>query len=73
MEIKVWKLTAPIALPEHIPRMQEMGAKFANLYPKFKGPISPAESVPLLKKVIDNMTIEDSGEFLSHLGNKEWL
>ncbi|OBT42028.1 hypothetical protein VE00_07422 [Pseudogymnoascus sp. WSF 3629] len=60
-------------LPEHIPRMQEMGAKFASIYPHFKGPITPAQSVPLMKKVIDNMTTEDSGAFLSHLGSKEWL
>ncbi|KAH8593050.1 hypothetical protein B0O99DRAFT_575764 [Bisporella sp. PMI_857] len=60
-------------LPEHIPRMQEMGAEFSSLYPNFNGPISPAESVLLMKKVIDNMTIEDSGAFLSHRGSKEWL
>ncbi|KFY40208.1 hypothetical protein V494_03613 [Pseudogymnoascus sp. VKM F-4513 (FW-928)] len=60
-------------LPEHIPRMQEMGAEFARFYPSFKGPISPAESVPLMKNVIDNMTVEDSGAFLSHLGSKQWL
>jgi NAD(P)-dependent dehydrogenase (short-subunit alcohol dehydrogenase family) len=59
--------------PEHIPRMVEMGTVFAGFYPNFKGPISPGESVPLQKKVIDNMTIENSGAFLSHLGSKEWL
>ncbi|KFY69320.1 hypothetical protein V496_00322 [Pseudogymnoascus sp. VKM F-4515 (FW-2607)] len=64
--------TAP-PLPEHIPRMQEMGAEFSRIYPHFSGPISPAESVPLQKNVIDNMTIENSGAFLSHLGSKEWL
>ncbi|KFZ13491.1 hypothetical protein V502_06572 [Pseudogymnoascus sp. VKM F-4520 (FW-2644)] len=60
-------------LPEHVPRMQEMGAEFSRFYPHFNGPISPAQSVPLQKKVIDNMTIDDSGAFLSHLGSKEWL
>lgn len=73
MEMIVWKLITQIALPEHIPRMQEMGAKFSKLYPNWKGPISPAESVSLTKKVIDNMTIEESGAFLSHFGSKEWL
>lgn len=53
--------------------MQEMGAIFSSLYPHFNGPISPAQSVPLMKNVIDNMTVEDSGAFLSHLGSKEWL
>lgn len=50
-----------------------MGAEFSRFYPNFKGPITPAESVSLMKKVIDNITIEDSGAFLSHLGSKEWL
>ncbi|KFY28811.1 hypothetical protein V493_02752 [Pseudogymnoascus sp. VKM F-4281 (FW-2241)] len=66
--------TATGPLPaEHMPRIQEMGAALASLYPHFKGPMSPAESVLLMKKVIDNTTIEDSGSFLSHLGTKEWL
>lgn len=73
MEMIIWKLTTQIALPEHIPRMKEMGAEFSRVYPHFNGPMSPAQSVPLQKKVIDNMTIEDSGAFLSHLGSKEWL
>lgn len=53
--------------------MMEMGRKFGAVYPHFKGPVTPAEAVPELKKVIDNITIEDSGAFLSHHGNKEWL
>ena len=53
--------------------MQEMGAEFSRFYPHFNGPISPSQSVSLMKKVIDDRTIEDSGAFLSHLGSKEWL
>jgi hypothetical protein len=47
--------------------------KFQSIYPDFKGPISAEESVVMPKKVIEKITIEDSGEFLSHLGTKEWL
>ena len=47
--------------------------KFQALYPNFKGPITPAERVAMQKEVIEKVTIKESGEFLSHLGNKEWL
>ena len=50
-----------------------MMKQFQSLYPNFKGPITAAESVALQKEVIEKVTINDSGEFLSHLGNKEWL
>jgi hypothetical protein len=41
--------------------------------PHWNGPLTPAESVELQKKVIDGLTIEDTGKFLSHWGNKQWL
>jgi hypothetical protein len=41
--------------------------------PDWKGPMMPAESVLLQEQVIDNVTIEQSGSFLSHFGNKEWI
>lgn len=47
--------------------------KFQAIYPHFQGPLTPVESVAMQKKVIEDVTIEDSGDFLSHLGNKEWL
>ena len=50
-----------------------MVKKFQALYPNFKGPITSAESVAMQKEVIETVTIKDSGEFLSHLGTKEWL
>lgn len=50
-----------------------MMQKFQTLYPNFTGPITPEESVKMQKKVIENLTIKDSGEFLSHRGTKEWL
>ena len=45
--------------------------KFQRIYPDFKGPNSAEESVAMQKNDIEKITIEDSGEFLSHLGTKE--
>ena len=39
----------------------------------FTGPISPEESVGLMRKVIEGATLEKSGQFLSHFGNRNWL
>ncbi|KAK4688507.1 hypothetical protein P7C73_g1616, partial [Tremellales sp. Uapishka_1] len=50
-----------------------MGAKFAALYPDWKGPITPEQSVTMMSKVFDTLTPADTGKFVSHKGNKEWL
>lgn len=47
--------------------------KFQVSYPDFKGPITPTESVTAQKKVIEGMTLEKTGAFLSHKGSKVWL
>ena len=40
----------------------------------FQGPISPEKSVKMQLDVINNLTIKESGAFLSHYGNTtEWL
>lgn len=52
---------------------QVMMQKFQTLYPNFKGPIAAADSVAMQSQVIKKITLEDSGAFLSHLGNKQWL
>ena len=41
--------------------------------PDFKGPLTPEESVTAVLKVFNNATIDDSGSFVSHKGNKEWV
>ena len=41
--------------------------------PNFQGPISPAESVAQQNKVIESISLENSGAFLSHFGNTEWI
>jgi hypothetical protein len=50
-----------------------MSKLFQVAKPNFQGPITPAESVIMQKKVIEDVTLEQSGSFLSHFGNKEWL
>lgn len=52
---------------------QQIMQKIKKTYPHFNGPMSPAESVVMQRRVIDNITIADSGAFWSHLGNKQWL
>lgn len=43
-------------------------------YPNWNGvPLSPEESVNMMLSVVDNLELKDSGAFLSHKGNKEWL
>ncbi|KAF8204499.1 hypothetical protein K438DRAFT_1580026, partial [Mycena galopus ATCC 62051] len=45
----------------------------ANLKPDYSGPMSTEESDKMLLEVIDRWTVEQSGAFVSHFGNKQWL
>ena len=47
--------------------------KFQDIYPHFKGPITAAESIAAQKKVIQDITLEQTGSFISHKGSKQWL
>ncbi|KAL6806256.1 hypothetical protein GGI42DRAFT_367049 [Trichoderma sp. SZMC 28013] len=58
---------------EIMPRIQIMMQDCLAVNPEFKGPIEPAESVKMQLKVIETATIKQSGEFLSHFGNKQWI
>jgi hypothetical protein len=62
-----------IATPQDILEFQEMVKSFQKYAPDWKGPITAPESVKSQKEVIDKITMEDSGAFLSHYGNKKWL
>lgn len=54
--------------------IMSMMAAFQKYQPKFTGPVQPSEAVADVLKVIHNATIEkDAGDFVSHLGNKQWL
>jgi len=48
-------------------------AQFQKVYPEWNGFIQPDESVKSQRKVLDDLTIDQSGQFLSHRGNKQWL
>lgn len=67
------KLTASLAPAEVMPRIGIMMGDAMAINPNFKGPITPAESVTMQKKVIEGITMKDSGSNLSHFGNKEWI
>lgn len=47
---------------------------FQKVAPDWDGiPISPDQSVKMMLDVINKVTVEDSGEFLSHFGNKTFM
>ncbi|KUJ15988.1 putative short-chain dehydrogenases/reductase [Mollisia scopiformis] len=46
---------------------------FQKAYPELKGQISTEDSVKMQLEVIDKLTLEDSGKFLSHHGDKYWV
>ncbi|KAF7347321.1 NAD(P)-binding protein [Mycena venus] len=41
--------------------------------PDFKGPITPEESVKMQLELLNRWTVEETGAFVSHLGNKQWM
>ncbi|GJJ12966.1 hypothetical protein Clacol_007213 [Clathrus columnatus] len=58
---------------EELAGYQVMLEGFRKIKPTFEGAISPEESVKAQLAVIDRLTVKDTGAFLSHHGNKEWL
>jgi hypothetical protein len=63
-----------LATEEEMKEIVPMIKSFQVAYPNFQGPITPAESVIMQKKVIENITLDQSGSFLSHsAASKEWL
>ncbi|UNI17469.1 hypothetical protein JDV02_003810 [Purpureocillium takamizusanense] len=63
------------ATDEQLEKVAVMGRKFATYAPHFTGPISPAESVASINRVIVSSSIEggSGGSFVSHLGTRQWL
>lgn len=49
---------------------QALAAKVA---PGFTGALTPRASVTMMLDVIYRWTVEDTGAFVSHHGNKEWI
>ncbi|KIJ66420.1 hypothetical protein HYDPIDRAFT_174517 [Hydnomerulius pinastri MD-312] len=58
---------------EELEQFQAMVEKFRIGYPDFTGPITPQTSVKMQLDVIGRVTVKDTGAFISHKGNKEWL
>jgi len=59
---------------EEIEEWNRMVVTFKLLKPDWDGkPITAETSVKEMMKVISKLTIEDSGAFVSHHGNQEWL
>jgi hypothetical protein len=50
--------------------MVAMGRK---IKPTFEGALTPEQSVKAQLQVIDGATIKDTGAFISHHVNKDWL
>jgi hypothetical protein len=62
-----------VVTKEEMKALMVVGQKLKVVYPEFEGPVTPAESIAAQKKVIEGITLGQSGLFLSHKGNKEWL
>jgi len=60
--------------PEELPQRLTMIAKFKKYAPHWnEEPLTPAQSVSLMMRVIDRFTSADTGAFVSQFGNKQWL
>jgi hypothetical protein len=61
-------------VPEEVkPLFDEMATTIRKFEPSFTGPIMPEESVEAMLKVIEGLTMEQSGLFLGHRGDKRWV
>ncbi|KAJ6546890.1 hypothetical protein B0H19DRAFT_953952 [Mycena capillaripes] len=52
---------------------KKMTEAILKVAPHFKGPITPEESVKMQLEVINRWTVEETGAFVSHYGNKQWV
>ncbi|OSD00312.1 short-chain dehydrogenases/reductase [Trametes coccinea BRFM310] len=60
--------------PEELERFNKMVAQFKKYAPHWDGkPITPETSVRLMLGVIERSSVKDTGAFLSHWGNQQWL
>lgn len=50
-----------------MPKIMDMMQRFKTAYPDWSGvPLEPSESVHLMLGVLDKVTPEDTGKFISH-------
>lgn len=51
-----------------------MVAKLQKHSPHWDGvPLTPEASVKMMREVMKNVSVEDSGAFISQFGNQQWL
>ncbi|KAH7915682.1 hypothetical protein BJ138DRAFT_1097628 [Hygrophoropsis aurantiaca] len=58
---------------DDLAEFQELAASVKKIYPDWTGPLTPETSVKMQLDVIRKATVADTGAFISHKGNKEWL
>jgi hypothetical protein len=58
---------------EEMKGIMALMGKLQAAFPGWTGPAPAAESIAAQRKVIEDITLENTGAFLSHKGNKEWL
>ncbi|KZP29917.1 NAD(P)-binding protein [Athelia psychrophila] len=63
--------TAPA--PRDVEEYEGMVAYFRTMKPDFEGAMTPEKSVSMLLGLVHKWTVEDTGSFVSHYGNKDWL
>jgi len=59
--------------PEELEGYKQMVIAFKQIEPSFEGALTPEQSVKLQLDVINKTTVKDTGAFISHHGNKQWL
>jgi hypothetical protein len=59
--------------PEDEAVFQKTAERIKLFLPDFKGPITQNQSVDMMMEVIHRWTVEETGQFVSHYGNKQWL
>ncbi|KAJ6530411.1 hypothetical protein DFH09DRAFT_987931 [Mycena vulgaris] len=59
--------------PEDEAVFQKTAERIKAFLPDFNGPITSKQSVDMMLEVIHRWTVEETGQFVSHYGNKQWL
>ncbi|KAJ6489672.1 hypothetical protein C8R47DRAFT_1274208 [Mycena vitilis] len=58
---------------EAVEEMKMLGPAIAKVAPHFKGPDTTEKSVNMQLEVINRWTVQETGAFVSHFGNKQWI
>ena len=74
VDVYVIFVSFSLATPEELKFFEDTFPKFKKLVPEWDGnPITPETSVRLMLGIIDKVTVKDTGAFVSHWGNQQWL